>query len=185
MVKKDKTTQEAHLRVVLHHEGKYQLLFFADFENFDLYAGPHGTRNLLRSSWHATGQVHTHTPAGREDGTPQVPPEDFKGRERLYSGGYTGNDWSYKPKPDSPIRRTLVIDQHAVERNIMLDLWAVEKGRADLVAEILAEYDGSKGIELVSYLPIDWSQPQLVVVVGTMTLASWTALQEVINRPRK
>jgi hypothetical protein len=173
-----KHSQEAHLRVVLHHDGRYQLLFFADLIGFDLYAGPHGVQNLLRSSWHATGQVHTHTPAGRQVGPPRVMPENFVGKAKLYSGGYTGSDWSYKPKPNSSHRQTLVLERHAIERGLTIDLWAVETNRLDLIAEVLGQYSGSRGVELVSHATTDWTRPQLVAVAGTLALAAWAALQK-------
>jgi hypothetical protein len=165
--------QEAQLRVVLRNEGRYQLLCFADLKGFDLYAGPHGVRNKLRSSWHRTGQAHLHTPAGRQIGPPRVMPEHFEGKAKLFSGGYTGPDWSYQPKPDSPTRRTLIVDKRSIESGLACDIWAVEAGRDDLVGEILAEYSGSGGIELVSHVRVAWTRPQLVGVVGTLTLAAW------------
>ena len=165
--------QEAHVRVVLHDEGKYQLMLFVDLVNLDLYAGPHGVRNKLRSSWHETGKVHIHTPAGRQIGPPRVMPENFTGRDKLYSGGYTGNDWSYRPKPDSSTRRTLLVDKPSVSRCCLCDIWAVERGKEELIDQVLGDYDGSRGIELVSFLTVDWTQPQLMAVIGTLTLAAW------------
>lgn len=103
-------SQEADLRVVLRSEGRYQLLFFARLQEFDLYTGPGGLKNLLRSSWHGTGKVHIHTPEGRKVGVPRVMPEEFRGCAKLYSGGYSGTDWSYRPKPDSHTRRTLILE---------------------------------------------------------------------------
>ena len=97
--------QEAHLRVVLHNEGRHQLMCGADLRGFDLYAGPAGFKNMLRSSWHETGQVHLHTPVGRKIGPPRIRPEQFQGNVKLFSGGYTGIDWSYRPKLDSSTRR--------------------------------------------------------------------------------
>lgn len=168
--------QEAHLRVVLQDEGKYQLMLFADLVNFDLYAGPHGVRNKLRSSWHETGKVHIHTPAGRQIGPPRVMPENFTGRNRLYSGGRMGNDWSYRPKPDSSTRRTLLVDKSSVMRGCSCDIWAVEKGREELIEQVLGEYESSNGLELVSFLSVAWTRPRLMAVVSTLKLASWESL---------
>lgn len=168
-------SQEADLRVALRSEGRYQLLFFARLQGFDLYAGPGGLKSLLRSSWHGTGKVHIHTPEGRKVGAPRVMPEEFRGCAKLYSGGYSGTDWSYRPKPDSPTRRTLILESIAVERGLSLDLWAVEPQRDDLVAEILAEYRGLKGIELISHTLVDWTRPQLMAVAGTLTAAAGEA----------
>ena len=168
--------QEAHLRIAIHDSGKYQLILFADLVGFDLCAGPHGARNLLRSSWHETGKVHVHTPAGRLIGAPRVMPEKFVGKSMLYSGGFTGTDWSYRPKPDSPSRRTLLIEKAQTERALNCVIWGVERGRDDLVNEVIAEYDGSKGLELVSHITVDWTQPQLVATVSTLTMAAWTSL---------
>lgn len=165
-----KYSQEAHLRVALHDAGRFQLQCFADLLGFDLYAGPHGVRNMLRSTWHESGKVHTHTPAGRQVGPPRVIPERFEGKERLFSGGYSGPDWSYRPKPDSATRRTLILEQHTVGRGLTLDIWAVEAQRADLVAEVLAEYALMRGIELISYALIDSTRPQLMAVASTLSL---------------
>jgi hypothetical protein len=171
-----KYQQEAHLRVALHHEGRYQLLLFADLLGFDLYAGPHGVQNQLRSSWHETGQVHTHTPEGRKIGPPRVMPRRFEGTAKLYSGGYIGPDWSDQPQSDSSTRRTLILDKRSIERSLALDIWAVEAMRDDLVAEVLAEYSGERGIELVSHVTVDWTSPQLMAVAGTLTLAAWESM---------
>ncbi|MEQ1844714.1 MAG: hypothetical protein ABL983_03950 [Nitrospira sp.] len=172
-----KYQQEAHLRVVQHHEGRYQLLFFADLLDFDLYAGPHGVQNVLRSSWHETGQVHIHTPEGRKLGPPRVMPQHFEGTAKLYSGGYTGPDWSYRPKPDSLTRRTLILDKRSIERSLTLDIWAIEAMRDDLVAEVLAEYSGARGIDLVSHATVAGTRPQLMAVAGTLTLPAWDSLR--------
>lgn len=169
--------QEAHLRVVLHNEGRHQLLCFVDLLDFDLYSGPHGVQNMLRSSWHRTGQVHVHTPEGRKIGPPRVMPEQFQGKAKLFSEGYTGPDWSYRPKLDSSTRRTLILDKRSIERSLACDIWAVEAGRDDLVAAVLAEYNGSDGIDLVSHVRVDWTRPQLMAVAGTLTLAAWESLK--------
>jgi hypothetical protein len=168
--------QEAHLRVVLHDAVRYQLLMFVDLQGSDLYAGPHGVQNKLRSTWHESGKVHIHTPEGRKVGPPRVMPEHFQGKAKLYSGGYGGTDWSYRPKADSPTRRTLIINRTFVERSLALDIWAVEPQRNNLVAEVLAEYSGLHGIDLVSYARVDWTHPQLMAVAGTLTLSAWEAL---------
>lgn len=169
--------QEADLRVVLRREGRYQLLFFARLHDFDLYAGPAHMKKLLRSSYHASGHVHTHTPEGRIDGPRRMMPKDFREREKMYSGGYTGTNWSYRQKPNSATRLTLIIEWMARERGLMLDLWAVEPQRDDLVAEILEEYRGKNGIELISHERVHWTCPQLVIVASTLTVASWEAFR--------
>lgn len=169
--------QEADLRVVTHREGQYQLLFFARMHDFDLYAGPARMKKLLRSSYHASGAVHTHTPEGRLDGEPRMMPKDFRGRENLYSGWSSGTDWSYRLKPNSSTRLTLIIESMAMERGLMLDLWAVEPQRDDLVTEILEEYGNKKGVELISSARVDWTRPQLMVVASTLTVASYEAFK--------
>ena len=54
----------------------------------------------------------------------------------------------------------------------MLDIWAVESMKDDLVAEVLAEYKAKPAIELVSHVIVDWTRPQLMAVAGTMTFAA-------------
>ena len=168
--------QKAHLRVALHDNGKYQLVLRADVKGFEIYAGPHGARNLLRSSWHETGMVHIHTPAGRKIGKPQVRPERFTGKAQLYQGGYIGLDWSYRPKPDSKTRRTLLIEKQASSRPLNCAIWAIERNQSDLLKEVLASYDGSRGLVLVSHLAIDWTQPRLLAVVSTLSDTAWASL---------
>jgi hypothetical protein len=112
-------------------------------------------------------------------------PENFTGRERLYSGGYVGNDWSYRPKPDASTRRTLFVDKSSVMRGFSCDIWAVEKGREDLIDQVLGEYNGFKGLELVSFLTVAWTQPQLMAVVGTLKLASWESFMRSQTRAGK
>jgi hypothetical protein len=169
-------TQKAHLRVALHDNGKYQLVLRADIRGFDIYAGPPWPKDLLRSSWHESGKVHIHTPVGRDIGKPKVRPESFTGKAQLYQGGYSGLDWSYMPKPDSKTRRTLLIEKEASSRSLNCAIWAIERNRSDLWKEVLAEYDGSRGLVLVSHIAIDWTQPSLLAVVSTLSDTAWVSL---------
>lgn len=180
---KSNMSQKANLQLVLHDNGKYQLILAANVEDFDIYVCPHGTRNKLRSSWHETGKVHIHTPVGRKVGVPQVRPEEFGGKANLYQGGYSGSDWSYRPKQDSETRRTLLIEKPWAGRPLNCAIWAVERGRSDLVKEVLNEYDGSRGLTLVTYLIADWTQPSLLAVVSTLSDIAWTSLNAAVKNP--
>ena len=170
------SSQKAHLRIALHDNGKYQLVLRANVDGFDIYAGPHGMKNLLRSSWHETGKVHIHTPIGRELGKPQVRPESFTGKAKLYQGAYIGPDWSYRPKSDSAVRRTLLIEKPRDGRPLNCAIWAIEQGRIDLVNEVLTEYDGSRGLALVAHAATEWTQPSLLAVVSTLSDTAWASL---------
>ena len=177
--------QKAELRVVLHNSGRYHLLLWAKLNGFDLVIGS-GAKiqsNIdLRTTWHKSGSVNTHTPVGVSS-RQRAKPEDFTGKELLgavSSGGVIG--WDYPLKTDTKSRRTLVVDTTSwLGGGCSAALWAVEPGRDDLVEDIVAAA-GLKGIEIVGYVQSEWTKPQLVVLLQTLTPQAQATLERSSGR---
>ena len=190
--------QKAELRVVLHNNGRYHLLLYANLNGFELVHGPglhmHGFEPLpgsterqkvdLRSVWHETGSTNMHTPIGVQS-RQKVRPEIFQGKEQL-GGASSGGliSWDYRPRQESKIRRTLIVDTPDwVGGGCTAALWAVEKGRDDLVGEIVTPkgYVG-RMVEVVGYIRSEWTHPQLVALLQTLTPQAHGALEHSTGR---
>ena len=166
--------QRAELRVVIRENDRHSLVAWAKLEGFDLYYGPAG--NLLRGSYHETGAAHLHTPAGRVDYEKRVMPATFSGKLLL---GSAGGCIDYNSRPDTPYRRSLIIDASRL-RSCAVDLWAIEGGRKDLVQEVLEETSRAhpKVDAIVDHVVADWTQPQLLAVVRSFTEYGFTRFLE-------
>jgi len=110
-------SQAAELRVALELDGKHALIAQANLKGTDIYCGtpprPVGgkKREIVRSSFHAGGPTRLHgfglaTQAGHLG----MRPDEVKGAVLLAGGGPGGMlDWTYKVRPDSSTRKTLVL----------------------------------------------------------------------------
>ena len=177
--------QKAEIRVVLRQDDQYATAFFATLKGEDLYYGPRLRigDETFRASYHASGKQHLRTPMGRKINEPLTRPRDLKGKKKLgaSSGNPTMLQWGYKPKPDTATRRTVILDNAQLRYpSWTVDLWAIEAGRDDLVAEALRDYENC-GV-VVASVRADWPQPQLLAVVWTLTPEGWIALERSSQR---
>jgi hypothetical protein len=162
---------KAELRVVLCREGICSLLLAAVHRENDLYCFLPGALSgaTLASSYHQTGKSHTKVlGAVRLLDEERLPLAAFRGRLRLWSGSWPADllDWDYKLKPDSDLRRNLVLELDELPRAWFVDLWAIEVGRADLVRETLDEAE--ELAPRLAALQIAWTQPQLLAVARSI-----------------
>ena len=184
-MKAEQLKQRAEIRVVLHDNGRYHLVLDARVHGFDVYSQSGlawGKKANFKSSWHETGKTHLFTPFERQIGTQKVAPQNFKGKMQLPAGAHGGVlTWGYKLKADTNNRRSLVIEVSLLEgKPYTAELWAVEQGREDLVQEIVTGA-GYQGKEVVGYIVADWTQPQLVALVSTLTDSAMSALNQSIG----
>lgn len=164
--------QKAELRVVVARRGRYGVIIRATLRDEDLYCGvdkePHG--ELLRTSYHKSGMGHTY-PLGkaRVIDPPRVPLKDFKGKVRFWSSStdLDGLDWSYRPKPNSEVRTTLTLELSSLPDLWSTDLWAIEGGRPELVAETLSSY-GATHRSVFHHSLVKHTQPQLLAVAWAL-----------------
>ena len=150
----------------------------------DIYGGPGLDRNLagpgyqlFRHSYHRDGKTFLRVPGGLERGADRLPPVEVRGKIEL--GGGSGSpdmlEWRIgRPDEDNERRRTMTIDLGRMERSWTAQAWAIEPGRPDLVDEVLASY-GAKG-EVLACAHADWCQPELLLLIWTLTPAGWAAL---------
>lgn len=67
---------------------------------------------------------------------------------------------AYEPKEDTKVRRTLVAPRAAI--GWFWHLWAIERGRRDLV-ERISRTDPWPTVPVVASLVADWSDPWLLI----------------------
>ena len=171
--------QRAELRVVVRRGDAYALCLRATLAGYDLYCSVHDRedKQVLRSTHHASGKAHTYVYDGAvrlNDGW-TVPLCDFRGIQRIWGTApdLESLDWRYRPKKNSRIRRNLLLDLAEMPQMWSVDLWIIEHGRLNLVAETLASYNGGLA-DLISFSICDWAQPQLLAV-------SWSPSQAVTD----
>ena len=158
-------------------------MFRTNLRGHDLYYGTplQQERMSFSSSYHDSGKTYLHTPVGQRPGKSTTPLAQFAGKRELgtSSGDLRLLRWDYKPKPDTSTRRTLVLDVTKLPRPLRswtVALWGVEHGREDLVDEIVS--GGVYGnMPVLGHLHADWTEPELVVVLWTLSPAAWTALE--------
>ncbi len=164
--------QKAELRVVVARGGRYGVIIRATLKDEDLYCGvdkePQG--ELLRTSYHKSGMGHTY-PLGkaRVIDPPRVPLKDFKGKVRFWSSSpdLDGLDWSYRPKPNSQFRTTLTLELSSLPDLWSADMWAIEKGRPELLAETLSSYEATHR-SVLHHCLVDHTHPQLLAVAWAL-----------------
>ncbi len=169
--------QRAEVRIVADAAQDHALLMQVSVKGEDIYCGvclPDGWQ-MLRQSYHASGQAHVHTPAGRLLHEPRTPPASFEGRHRLFGGSpdLTLARWGYSPRPDTGKRRTLRLPVGDLQRQPgwSIAVWLVERGRDDLITDTLAEH----GVILGSTV-VEWTQPMVLAFVWTMSPEKWARL---------
>jgi len=171
--------QRAELRIVARRGISHALMLRVTLTGHDLYCSVHDATGsqLLRSTYHASGKLwmHAYDSGVRMDDGTAVPLASFRGVERAWCTAFVADNlkWGYRPTPDSPIRRNLLLDAAAMPEVWSVDLWVIEHGRLDLVARTLDSYNGGLA-DLISYRICDWSQPQLLA-------AAWTPSQLVAD----
>lgn len=163
--------QKAELRVIVVDGSRYALIVRATLDDEDLYCAVQKTHQgeALRQTYHKSGKRHTYV---RETlrllDDPSVPLRNFAGREKVWgvSPDLQGLDWSYKPKSDSPTRSSMILNLADLPEMWSVELWCIEKGRQDLVSEMLSSYPG--GLGKLQHVLIDWTQPQLLAIALTL-----------------
>ncbi len=69
-------------------------------------------------------------------------------------------EWGYKLKPDSPTRRTKILDAEDIKvPRWTTELWALEPGRPELVEEAIKFYSPGGGCGRLSARGVAVSQP--------------------------
>ncbi len=174
--------QAADLRIVVRAGNDYAVAFYARLQGNDLYYGPRlsvGRSDLFKASYHENGKRHLRVPTrgGPSISEPSVPLAKVKGKKRLgaSSGDQKMLEWGYKPKLDSPTRRTKILDAEDINvPSWTTELWALEPGRPELVEEAIKFY--SPGGVVVDYLLAEWPSPNLLIVIWTLKSEGWAAL---------
>ena len=166
--------QRAEVRIVVDALQDQALLMQVTLKGEDIYCGvclPDG-REMLRQSYHASGQAHIHTPAGRQLHQPGTPPASFTGRRRLFGGSpdLTLSRWGYRPRPDAGKRRTLrlPVQDLLTQPGWSVAVWLVERGRDDLIAETLDEHD-----VILGSTAVEWTQPMVLAFAWAMSADKW------------
>lgn len=135
----------------------------------------------LRQSYHASGQGHVHTPAGRLRHDDSVPTAAFTGSRRLWGASVDPGlvSWNYTPKSDTPKRSTLILDRGTVGQypSCTVDVWAVETARTDLVEEVLSTYQ-----VVIAHVLAANDAPWLLAIAWSITLEAARSLDEAIGR---
>ncbi len=170
-------TQRAEIRIVADAPQDHALLMQVSVRGEDVYCGvclPDG-REMLRQTYHASGQAHIHTPAGRQLHEPRTPPASLTGRHRLFGGSPDLRlaRWGYSPRPDTGRRRTLRLpaDDLLTQPGWSVAVWLIEQGRDDLIAEILDEHD-----VIIGSTVVEWTQPIVLAFAWTMSPEKWARL---------
>ena len=176
--------QTADLRIVVRAGNDYAVAFYARLQGNDLYHGPRLSdgSDLFKASYHESGKRHLRVPGGRSISKPSVPLAKLKGKKHLgaSSGDQKMLKWGYKPKPDSPTRRTKIL--HAEDIKVpswTTEVWALEPGRPELVEEAIKFY--SPGGVVVDYLLTEWPSPNLLIVIWTLKPEGWAALERSVK----
>ncbi len=160
--------QRGELRVVLERESSYALLSRVTVHGDDLYCGIHTStkEELLRSTYHASGQGHIYV----FDGAKRVLNSrrerlgDFKGCERLWAIGDPGDlEWSYQLKEGSN-RTNFIVNIDNLRTPCTVDIWIIERGRVDLLTDIILLYQDHFMMRFVGFKLMDWTHPQVFAV---------------------
>lgn len=174
--------READLRVVVEGvSGRHALLLHAEIVGDELYYGGSMMGLKSRASYHADGNSHLHFAGERHISTPLPPLRHFKGSHLLKSGGTTMLhmlDWNYRVVPDRKHRRrTLVVELEQLAELSSLSLWVVEKGRSDLVDEVLHR----PHMPAITHVLVDWTQPMLLAVLCRPSAETWKVLDDAVR----
>jgi hypothetical protein len=172
---------QAELRVYYTLGDKHALVFDVTIAKAgDVYVGPMHIpgRQVLKQSWHASGKGHMHTPAELYLHKPKVPPGELREPLRLMGSSFSPElrDWSYQPRERNR-RMNVSIDIGRLGPGVQAntDLWAIPS--VDHMPAVLKFY---KDYIVLGRAVMDWSTPNLVVVVWDLTpkaLASLARLE--------
>ena len=178
--------QTADLRIVVRTGNDYAVAFYAHLQGNDLYYGPRlsAGSDLFKATYHESGKAHLRVPTrgGRLISEPSVPLAKVKGKKHLgaSSGDQKMLEWGYKPKPDSPTRRTKILDAEDINApSWTTELWALEPGRPELVGEAIKFYS-PEGV-VVDYVLAEWPSPNLLIVIWTLKSEGWAALERSVK----
>ena len=175
-------TREAELRVAVEGaSGRHALLVHAEIVGDDLYFGGSMMGFRARASYHRDGKTHVYFAGDRHVGAPKAPLRHLKGAHLLNSGG--GGmlhmlDWSYRVVPDRKHRRkTLVVQLEQLADLSSVSLWAIEKGREDLVQEVLDR----PNMPASAHVLAEWTQPMLLAVLCRPSEEVWAQLDSAVR----
>ena len=107
---------------------------------------------------------------------------DFAGRDRVAaaSGSVDHLDWPYWLRSETARRRNLVLDLESINcPSWTVEFWVIERDHRDLVDERLREVTDA-GL-LVTYLLVDWTDPQILVYAWTLRPEARAALDRAIE----
>ncbi len=135
----------------------------------DLYAVTHGHPLAGKYSYLESGMDHHYTDLiGRRSGAGQPTRPRLRGLQGF--GNLTSwmiptppQSTGYESRKDSKTRRTLTVP--APRLGWDLAVWAIERGRQDIVKKI-AETDPWPDIPVVATLLADWSDPWILLTVA-------------------
>jgi hypothetical protein len=171
LLKSKPLTQQADLRIVVKRSAEHGLVAWVRITNEDLYCGIRGEsgEELFRTSYHESGQVHIYLFDGKKRDTPrsEVPLGLFRGCTRLWAIGVDLDHahWRYRPSREAPTRRNFVIDLDTAPLPISIDIWIIERGRGELLVDIMREYTPPNPIkQLISSSLVDWTHPWVYAV---------------------
>ncbi len=158
---------DLHL-VASDEQGGNALLLWVALRGFDLYVGSDPRKPpLSRASFHKSGVHHIHW---KEASTLRAPNRmklsEITGIRRIPGVGATFPlEWAYKCKPDTPTRRTTVIDFSKVYA-WGVELFAIPKARRGVTSWL--EQNKDKGPKrILGYVLADWTDPQLLALAYT------------------
>ena len=187
-MKKRRAKQKAELRIVAERQGQFALLWQANLNGDDLYAGTArlGDREIFRFSYHATGQPHFHVGPQRIITQRRPPTSQLQGVQRLHTWNPGLIAPGYEPKPDSKTRRTSRLP-FAEPRPIAIELWAVEGGRTSKpLDEVMKEKPYTyASCEVLASVLADWTNPQFVAVAWTVSKALQKSVEQQIGHPMR
>jgi len=170
--------QRAELRLYLRYGSECALAWQATLTGFDVYAGipkaPGAQPETLRGSFHASGKSHLHVTQGRIILDPLPPLRDTRGAVKLAGWSIEPGELREAPPPDTSYRQTLVLDPVAIvvpSNSWTVYLWAIERGRRDLVESTLEQARGLHRV--LGSLHADWTDPELLAIVTTISERMW------------
>ena len=183
-MKRRRTKQKAELRLVAERQGQFALLWQANLNGDDLYAGTarHGDYEVFRFSYHATGQTHFYV--GSQRIVTQRRPEtaQLQNAQRLLTWNPGLLTPGYESKPDSKTRRTSHLSL-GDSMPLAIELWAVEGGRTTKpLDEVMKEKPYTyKSCEVLASVVADWTNPQVVAVAWTFSKDMKTSVEHQIG----
>ena len=161
--------QRGELRVMLERGSSYALLSRVTSHGHNIYCGLHSStkEELLRYTYHESGRGHIYV----FDGAQRLPNRrrerlrDFKGCERLWAIGEDPDDleWGYEPKEGSK-RMNFIVNINDLPTPPTVDIWIIERGRLDLLTDIILLYQDHFVMRFLGFKLMDWTQPQVFVV---------------------